>query len=535
MPSSSWGRRRTGHRRGVVDWRQLAAGAALFGGLAVALGLWGYVTVPHLARQEPVARVSLPPEVRQMAGSLGDTGGSIPVLTYHAIGLGHGVYNVSGSAFTAQMKALHLAGFHTVSLRTVQALAMGRHPRLPSKPILITFDDGYSSTYRIADPVLAHYHFRAAVFLITGAIRPGVVPSVMLNEAQVRRLYASGRWEVGGHTHAQHFEAAVPGGLGAALANRTLRPGLGRLETFAQWRRRVERDLTRSQHRLEELTGSRAYAFAFPYGAYGQASDDPRIAGALQRILRRHGYRVAFGAGDSSHLPKGMTQVPVQPGQNVMRLPRVGIDSREGMMAMLRRVRALLPDPIPSDPVATAWMAREGTCRPAGPQAMWVTAAPFARCETELATWGWRDYAWQAKVPPSGCTVVLGVRDEHTAYVDGRLEAALGRSRVVVRRIEKDRVEPLASRRIPAHDDGPVTMRVSVTGRRLFVKVGEHGYGPFPASVVAGGPTVSAACPKAETLLLRHVQLRPLRSGWNTAHRLRRPPSLSAPQEGVSP
>ena len=90
----------------------------------------------------------------------------VPILMYHDLfndeysGTG-----VSEESFDAQMAALCEAGYHTVSVDELrQWVEVGT--ALPEKPIVITFDDGYASVYRIAFPILQKYGMKATTFAI---------------------------------------------------------------------------------------------------------------------------------------------------------------------------------------------------------------------------------------------------------------------------------------------------------------------------------------------------------------------------------
>lgn len=132
---------------------------------------------------------------------------AVPILMYHAVGhspsaAAYGL-SVSPGAFRAQMEILARRGFTPI---TTAALGEGwRSGRpLPSRPVLITFDDGYEGVHRHALPVLAEHGFAATVFVSTGWLRgtydEGGAPDTMLDWGQVRELAATGV-EIGGHSH----------------------------------------------------------------------------------------------------------------------------------------------------------------------------------------------------------------------------------------------------------------------------------------------------------------------------------------------
>jgi peptidoglycan/xylan/chitin deacetylase (PgdA/CDA1 family) len=100
----------------------------------------------------------------------------LPVLMYHRIGpvlptlpAVTRSLTVSPQDFAAQMAWLHTHSYHAVSaLQAFDALEYGK--RLPSKPVLITFDDGYRDVLWQAAPVLHRLHMPAIEFVITDRI-----------------------------------------------------------------------------------------------------------------------------------------------------------------------------------------------------------------------------------------------------------------------------------------------------------------------------------------------------------------------------
>ena len=97
----------------------------------------------------------------------------IPVLTYHRICSDVAKryrYNntnlaISASLFEAQMRWLVANGYHTVSTSEFRDWRVfGTF--LPRKSVLITIDDGFYETYRVAYPILKKYNLKACSFVI---------------------------------------------------------------------------------------------------------------------------------------------------------------------------------------------------------------------------------------------------------------------------------------------------------------------------------------------------------------------------------
>ena len=190
------------------------------------------------------------------------------VLTYHGIASDGSRYAVTPRHFAEQLATLRAAGFHAVSLAQVRALIEGRQPRLPPRPILVTFDDGPRTTWTAADPILARYGFRAAAFVITGRVASRS-PSYYLTWGQLRAMRDSGRWEIESHTHAAHIFGLLPDGShGPVLNNRVVEPG-GQEETITHWRARVVEDLQASSRQIRTHLSVTPAAFAYPFSASG--------------------------------------------------------------------------------------------------------------------------------------------------------------------------------------------------------------------------------------------------------------------------
>ena len=94
----------------------------------------------------------------------------VPVLNYHQINNeDHNVLTLSDTEFEAQINYLSQEGYNGISPdQLADYLQYGK--QLPSKPILITLDDGYKDNYRVAYPILQKYHFTATIFVITDFI-----------------------------------------------------------------------------------------------------------------------------------------------------------------------------------------------------------------------------------------------------------------------------------------------------------------------------------------------------------------------------
>ena len=91
----------------------------------------------------------------------------IPVLNYHQINdTDHNAMTVTTEEFEREMAYLEANGYHAITPDQLVSYLHGGN-KLPDKPVLITFDDGYEDNYLNAYPILKKHGFTATIFLIS--------------------------------------------------------------------------------------------------------------------------------------------------------------------------------------------------------------------------------------------------------------------------------------------------------------------------------------------------------------------------------
>ncbi|MEP7335939.1 MAG: polysaccharide deacetylase family protein [Actinomycetota bacterium] len=194
----------------------------------------------------------------------------VPILMYHRIdALDPSLpaitrrLTVDPRDFNAQMKWLVAHGYRTITQQQLfDALFGGR--RLPAKPVMITFDDGYRNVFGKASPILDRLSLRATAYVIVGRISNGD-PS-FLTRGQLRALERRGV-EIGSHT----------------LTHRDL-TSLSSSE--------LRHELLESRLALERALGHPVQWLAYPYGAYdARVVRMARGAGYVLGVTTRSGFR----------------------------------------------------------------------------------------------------------------------------------------------------------------------------------------------------------------------------------------------------
>ncbi|MCE5329325.1 polysaccharide deacetylase family protein [bacterium] len=98
------------------------------------------------------------------------TGGNIPVFAFHSVMPESGYeYEVSTGQLNELCSLLKQRGYQTISFQDLFAAVNGGKA-LPHKPVILTTDDGYQSTYQYAFPIIQSYGFKMTLFLCTGYI-----------------------------------------------------------------------------------------------------------------------------------------------------------------------------------------------------------------------------------------------------------------------------------------------------------------------------------------------------------------------------
>jgi hypothetical protein len=98
----------------------------------------------------------------------------VPILLYHYVRTNPRPADRAGfrlsvtpATFAAQVGLLRAGGVHTVSLAQVMRALQGLD-RLPSHPVVLTFDDGYADFATTVAPLLAAQAMTATDFVVTG-------------------------------------------------------------------------------------------------------------------------------------------------------------------------------------------------------------------------------------------------------------------------------------------------------------------------------------------------------------------------------
>jgi len=271
----------------------IAAAIGSAGGDASTAAATAAGRVPHATRSSaplvvpgpPIPRAAVRQECRlQLPPRLPSRTRVVPTLMYHLVGVARPsapaitrALTVDPADFDRQMSWLRRHGYRTVTQRQLfAALMCGR--RLPRKPIMLTFDDGYRNVLTNAVPVLTRLHMRATAYVISARLSGS--DRSFLTWRQLHTLERAGV-EIGSHT----------------VSHASL-PSLSDDDALAE--------LAGARRALERRLGHRVPWLAYPYGAY-----DARIV----ELARRAGYLLGVttqpGAQQRAHQPLALSRLRI--------------------------------------------------------------------------------------------------------------------------------------------------------------------------------------------------------------------------------
>ncbi|MGY3945643.1 poly-beta-1,6-N-acetyl-D-glucosamine N-deacetylase PgaB [Aeromonas tecta] len=173
-------------------------------------------------------------------------------------------------------------GYQPVSFQQILDAKAGKAP-LPPKAILLSFDDGYESFYRLVYPLLKLYQY-PAVFALVGSWldvpRDKMVPygddklprDYFVGWPQIQEMQASGLVEIASHTFASHFglRANPQGNVQPAVTTAGWSPK--GYESQVQYRARLKADFETSSQQIRQHLGQSPRIMVWPYGAFNEVA-----------------------------------------------------------------------------------------------------------------------------------------------------------------------------------------------------------------------------------------------------------------------
>lgn len=208
---------------------------------------------------------------------------TVPILMYHHLSDNpseHNTLTVSPEKFEQDLLAIKNEGYTPVHLSELVDFVYNGGT-LPKKPIVITFDDGYTSNYKFAYPLLKELNMKATIFMIgwsTGRDEhriPGAKFYPHFSWAEGKEMVESGLIELQNHTYDMHEGKDAE--RYAALPKEN--------ESQKQFELAFKADILKFEQIAEENLQHEVFALSYPYGEFTPQTE---------QMLKDLGYKVTL-------------------------------------------------------------------------------------------------------------------------------------------------------------------------------------------------------------------------------------------------
>lgn len=196
--------------------------------------------------------------------SLGkDNGIKVPIVMYHGTipkSKDLGKFVITPAELESDIKYLKNHGYTSITM-TDLINYVHNDGELPTKPVMLTFDDGYYNNYIYATPILKNYDMKGVISVVgefteaSTRIPENNVQYSYVTWEQIKNMNDSGIYEIQNHTFNLHKYGKNRFG---AKKNRG--------ESIESYKNLLNSDVGLLQQRLKETMGIEPNTFTYPFG-----------------------------------------------------------------------------------------------------------------------------------------------------------------------------------------------------------------------------------------------------------------------------
>ncbi len=205
----------------------------------------------------------------------------LPILMYHQISENEKSWNnyvISPEEFRADMEYIKSLGWEPIGLSELLKWQCGEF-EMPENPVMITFDDGFKSLIKYAEPILREYEYKAVAAIVGSLCEKYSSDTEYPSEwdymswEDAREISERGVIEVQCHSWDMHSDK---GRIGCSK-----RWG----ESIQEYRKHLSEDLSKFISEFEKRDIEFLYSIAYPYGAFDGDTVD---------VIKDMGFSAAF-------------------------------------------------------------------------------------------------------------------------------------------------------------------------------------------------------------------------------------------------
>ena len=206
----------------------------------------------------------------------------LPIIMYHHIATSQrrlNAYVITPEQFENDLKYIKEKGYTTINMTQLINHCL-KGEALPEKPIMITFDDGYESTYAYAFPLLKQYDMCAVVSVVGSyadlytQFEDHHLGYSHMNWAQIQEMSKTKYIEIQNHSYNMHKQS------GDRIATKR-KYG----ESEEEYRKALNDDIGKMQQLIYDNLGFMPNTFTYPFGNNSDLS---------KKILKGMGFTAAL-------------------------------------------------------------------------------------------------------------------------------------------------------------------------------------------------------------------------------------------------
>lgn len=204
----------------------------------------------------------------------------VPIIVYHQVKeTDFGKDVISIYEFESDLKYLSENNYDTITMTELIDYVYN-DGELPKKPIILTFDDGYLTSYEYVFPLLQKYNAKIVLSIIGKStddfskVENNNVEYGHMNWEQIKEISNSGLVEIQNHSYNLH-----------KISENRYGSGQKENESFEDYEKILSDDLLLLQEKIEKVTERQPTTYTYPYGKYNDNTD---------KVLKKLGFQASL-------------------------------------------------------------------------------------------------------------------------------------------------------------------------------------------------------------------------------------------------
>lgn len=245
---------------------------------------------------------------------------SVPIIMYHQVKNSHlGKDVISPYEFENDLKYLTENNYNTITMNDLINYVYNGDP-LPDNPIVLSFDDGYLSTYKNVFPLLKKYNMKIVLSIVGKSVDDfskvddNNVNFAHITWSEVNEMAQSGLVEIQNHSYNMH-----------KITNGRYGCGQKYNEPLTNYEKAITEDVHTFQTQIELMADITTTTYTYPYGKYNDNTENIlKILGYKATLSCRYGVNLISKDPDKLF---GLKRMCREHNHDICKLIREGMET----------------------------------------------------------------------------------------------------------------------------------------------------------------------------------------------------------------